>query len=134
MKLKEELLNFYIMMNQGDKIIATCIKEKSETNLWVQALKYFTHPDRFADRKSKEDTEQKLKLILDNIQSLNTLSPLLVLNILAKNKNVEFKIVKDFFIKKLEEDRAQIEKDRLIVDKNTNEAKEHREEYMKLKT
>jgi len=67
MKLKEELLNFYIMMNQGDKIIATCIKEKNETNLWVQALKYFTHPDRFADKKSKEDTEQKLKLILDNI-------------------------------------------------------------------
>lgn len=57
-----------------------------------------------------------------------------MLNILAKNKNVEFKIIKEFFIKKLEEDRAQIEKDRLTVENNTKEAKEHREEYMKLKT
>ena len=37
-----------------------------------------------------------------------SLSPLLILNILAKNKNVEFKIIKNFFLKKLEDDRKEI--------------------------
>lgn len=37
-------------------------------------------------------------------------------------------------MKKLEEDRVQIDKDKLIVDKNTKEANEDREDYMKLKT
>ncbi|KAL4427594.1 hypothetical protein ABPG74_012985 [Tetrahymena malaccensis] len=133
MRLKEELLNFYIMTNQGDKIIETCKDNKEETNLWVQALKYFTHPDRFT-KDQKEQTEQKLQKILQNIQNLNTLSPLLVLNILAKNKNVEFKIVKEFFIQKLQEDRNQIEKDKQVVEEKTKEANQDREEYMKLKT
>lgn len=86
------------------------------------------------DAKTKADTEEKLKQILACIQDLNTLSPLLVLNILAKNKNVEFKIIKEYFMKKLDEDRALSEKDRKVVETNTKEAKEHREEYTKLKT
>lgn len=35
LKLKEELLNFYIMTNRGDKIIETCKEAANETNLWV---------------------------------------------------------------------------------------------------
>ncbi|EGR28037.1 vacuolar sorting protein, putative [Ichthyophthirius multifiliis] len=147
MQLKEELLNFYITNNESDKIIELCSTESQETNLWVQvmyivfkiilkiqkkALKYFTKQTK--NEKVQADNEKKLNTILLNIQNLNTLSPLLVLNILAKNKNVKFKSIKDYFIKKLEEDQKQIQKDQEIVNKNTNQAKEHREEYQKIKT
>jgi len=59
-------------------------------------LKYFTKPENKA--------EDKLPVILNEIGNLHSLSPLLILNILSKNKNVNFKIVKDFFSKKLKED------------------------------
>ena len=35
MGLKEELLNFYINNNEGDKILEICKKENFEANLWV---------------------------------------------------------------------------------------------------
>lgn len=42
LNLREELLNFYISNKEANKIIELCnLHGKTETNLWVQALKYF---------------------------------------------------------------------------------------------
>ncbi len=35
MGLKEDLLNFYINSNEGEKIIKMCEKESNEPNLWL---------------------------------------------------------------------------------------------------
>jgi hypothetical protein len=63
---------------------------EKESNLWIQALKYFSKPDNNAENRIEE--------ILSYISNLQTLSPLLILNILAKNRNVSFRLVKAYFI------------------------------------
>lgn len=102
--MREELLNFYISIKENSQIIQLCKEHgKKESNLWIQALKYFAKPENEAEHMINE--------VLREISELQNLSPLLILNILAKNKNVNFQLVKQYFIDKIGKDRKQIEED-----------------------
>ncbi len=93
LQLHEELLQFYIdreHKNKDDDIIAHCQKSWKTygTNLWVQALKYFiSHPNKV----------DRIPDILEKITDVDTLSPLLVLNILSQNGNIPFEKVSKYF-------------------------------------
>ncbi|EGR26999.1 vacuolar sorting protein, putative [Ichthyophthirius multifiliis] len=132
MGLKEDLLNFYINNNEGDKIIEMCKKEINEPNLWIQALKYFTQDEIFKNKQ--DEVEIKLKEILENIANQSSLSPLLVLSILQDSKNVQFGTIKSYFKKKLEEDYKIIQKDQEIINKNIKEVQKQKQEYEQIKT
>ena len=96
--MREELLNFYISLKQNDQIINLCTEYgREETNLWIQALKYFAKPENGA--------ENYIERVLVLVSSLENLSPLLILNILSKNKNVNFKLVKNYFTTKISKDK-----------------------------
>ena len=56
----------------------------------IQSLKYFTKPENRA--------ESYIPGILAEIQSNQSFSPLLILKILTKNKNIKFELVKKFFV------------------------------------
>ena len=106
MQLRDELLNFYIENNESQKIIELCKKYgNTETNLWVQALKYFTRPD---------GGEDKIEEILGLIEKIESLSPLLILSILSKNKNVKMGMIRNYFMKKIRDDKMSIDKDRTV--------------------
>lgn len=125
--MRDDLLNFYISRKNDEEIIDLCQKYGAEeVNLWIHALKYFAKPE------NKRET--LIPKILKYLEQIHTLSPLLILSILSKNKNIEYKYVKDFFLNKLKQDKASIDKDREIVAKKTKKANESRAEYRKLKT
>ena len=66
LNLQQELLLFYIERNEDQKIIELCKKYGDvDTNLWVQALNYFTKPNSNANF---------IPEILENIQKNEILS------------------------------------------------------------
>lgn len=91
--MREDLLNFYIARTKDREIIDLC-KEHGvdEVNLWIHALKYFVKPEL---RK-----EHFVPEILNELSKIPNLSPLPVLNILAKSKNIEYQYIKNFFLQK----------------------------------
>lgn len=60
-------------------------------------MKYFAKPDNGA--------ENYIERVLNQVTGLENLSPLLILNILSKNKNVNFKLVKSYFTNKISKDK-----------------------------
>ncbi|CAK82335.1 unnamed protein product (macronuclear) [Paramecium tetraurelia] len=127
LQMREELLNFYISLKQNDQIINLCSEYgREETNLWIQALKYFAKPENGA--------ENYIEKVLVLVSSLENLSPLLILNILSKNRNVNFKLVKNYFTNKISKDKKQIDDCQKVVKEKMKKATELRAEYKKLKT
>ena len=61
-------------------------------NLWIHALKYFVKPEN--------KKEFYLPDILGYLSQIPNLSPLPILSILSKNKNIPYKFVRDFFLTK----------------------------------
>ena len=125
MSLTEEMLNYYIVQKEKTNVINHCREYgKTETNLWVQAIKYF----------ASSGSSQELRIILDEIKNHQSLSPLLILNILAVDGHIDFETVRDFFIHKLEKERQEIDADQQKVEQNVSKAKDYRQQYYLLKT
>ena len=93
LNMREDLLNFYISHNRDKEIIELCKEHgNDEINLWIHALKYFVKPEL---RK-----EHYIPEILNELSKIDNLSPLPVLNILSKSKNIEYQHIKTFFLQK----------------------------------
>ena len=137
MGLREELLDYYIEKGEFVKIIELCrAYGDNEINLWVQALKYFSKLDQekrtFVDERG--DSRSMITVALDYIQRIDSLSPLLVLNILGKAKNLTLGEVKNYFRKKLEENTMDTLRSFTTVRDHTENTEKNRAEYKKLKT
>lgn len=79
--MREDLLNFFISRNKDQDIIELCKEHgHEEVNLWIHALKYFVKPELRREHFIPE--------ILDELSKIANLSPLPVLNILSKSKNI----------------------------------------------
>lgn len=119
LEMRDDLLNFYINRKNDKEIIELCKQYGAEqVNLWIHALKYFAKPE------NKRET--LIPEMLKYLEQIHTLSPLLILSILSKNKNIEYRYVKDFFLNKLRQDKTSIDKDREVVTRNTKKANESR--------
>jgi hypothetical protein len=140
MNLREELLNYYIEKREDEKILGLCKKYGSEeSNLWVQALKYFAKPsankgDSRADVPKREGEQTIIERALIEIQGIEALSPLLVLNILSKHGNVNLKLVKRYFKQKLQESITDLKANTRGVKENYEKAEKNRQEYKVLMT
>jgi len=139
MNLREELLNYYIEKGKDESILALC-KEygQTEVNLWVQALKYFAKPST-----AKKENTIILKKVpevpiveraLREVKNIDALSPLLVLNILSKNGNVNLKLVKEYFRQKLEENIGDSRHSNKVVKENYEKAEKNRQDYKTIMT
>ena len=125
MNLTEEMLNYYIAQRDSKGILNLCQKKgQNESNLWVQALKYF----------AQSGSKNEIKTILSQIQNIQSLSPSLILNILSQDNPIDLETVREYFLYKLEQDKKEIDSDQLKVDSNTSKAREHRQYYYQLKT
>ena len=122
LNMRDDLLNFYIAKNRDKEILELCKEHgESEVNLWIHALKYFVKPEL--------KKEYYIPDILQNLSRIENLSPLPILSILSKNKNIQYRYIKEFFLAKyflklfrLRQDRQQIEKNKDVVKKNMKKA------------
>jgi len=130
MKLREELLDYYMGKGDHDNIINFCKKQGlNDMNLWVQALSYFVAP---TDDSTESARLARVPQILSYVKDVEALSPLLVLDICSKEKNVSFSYVKDYFKKKIEANEVDIKKCENIFMDNYEFSQKSRQEHKKL--
>jgi tetratricopeptide (TPR) repeat protein len=130
MKNKQELMYHYIKANDYEKIMNLCREYGAEDNdLWVQSLTYFS---------SKEDSQSLdyIQRILSEISQskVNFLSPLIVLEILSKNRRLDFRIVKDYLKRQVHRYHSSMAKDSQALEENTRYTGEMRHEIQDLRT
>jgi len=133
LKLREELLDYYIENEDDQNVIDFCRKHGAIVmNLWVQALCYFATPtekDIGTDNKSKR---ARIPEILEYIKDIDPLSPLLVLNICAKEKNVSLDLIKGYFKKKIDDNELENKRSGEVFHENYDKSHKNHIERKKL--
>lgn len=95
--------------------------------MWVQALTYFASRD---DAKCME----YIKKILNRIESKDFLSPLIVLEILGKNKKITFGVIKNYLKMQLRRHKKDMKEDEETIQENIKHINQMRNEIHELKT
>ncbi|MCQ2817543.1 MAG: hypothetical protein MJ252_09795 [archaeon] len=129
MELKQELIQLYMDSHNYDKIIEVCKKYGDvEMNYWIKALNYFIN---ISSETTKSYTEGHIKTILSEFTKNEAVSPLVLLEILKKAKNIQVETVREVllnFFKKnktsLSEDKEETLSNCEKIEKLENEQKE----------
>ena len=121
------LLQHYMEHDDFPNILETCQKfGDDDANLWVQALTYFG---------ARLDFPQLyIEQILAQIEQRNLLPPLVVVQILARNRKMPLSIVKAYITRRLRQEKQQIEMDEREIRKLRDDTEKMRTEIAKLKT
>jgi vacuolar protein sorting-associated protein 11 len=128
MDSKQELMFHYIKTNDHGNIWNTCNKYGQDDNdLWVQALTHFC---------TKDDTKCIIYIdrILQEIEQKDFLTPLIVLKILSKSKNITFGTVKNYLKKQLGKHQVIMKNDQEEYERNAQNIKQKKNDIYELKT
>ena len=126
---KEELLYHFISANDFENIWRLCLQygNSGEGNLWVQALTYFCNID---DPRSVEYIQK----ILQQIENQEFLTPLIVLEILSKNRRIKFGTVKNYLKNQLQRYYKTMDYDRADFKANNEKIEKRKKDIHNLKT
>ncbi|XP_046856298.1 vacuolar protein sorting-associated protein 11 homolog [Xenia sp. Carnegie-2017] len=126
-KLFHQILRYHMEHDEHVNVMETCRKYGSQdSNLWVQALSYFA---------SKEnDCRKYIMEVLNYIDRHNLLPPLLVLQTLAHSSTATLSVVKDYIIKRLQQEDEQIAEDERLIRQYREETEKMRNQIKELKT
>ena len=120
------LLQHYMEHDDFPNILETCQKfGDDDTNLWVQALTYFGARPDFP--------QQYIEQILAQVEERNLLPPLVVVQVLARNRKMPLSIVKTYITRRLRQERQQIDTDEREIRKLRDDTDKMRQEIDKLK-
>jgi hypothetical protein len=125
--LYHEIIQYYFENNEYDNIIQACKKYgDKDPNLWIQVLSYFA--------SKEEDCQKEIMEVLGYIDRDNLLPPLLVIQILSEKKTATLSLIKDYIIKRLQQENQLITEDQKQIRNYKEETKKMRNEIYELKT
>lgn len=117
MELKQELLQIYMENHNYDKIIDVCKRfGQFEINYWVQALNYFIGISTVG---TKSFLDKYIKQILNEVSQNESISPLLLLEIVKKGKSVQFSTIKDVLIDFFRKNKEALNEDKKETENNS---------------
>ncbi|GFQ99030.1 vacuolar protein sorting-associated protein 11 homolog [Trichonephila clavata] len=118
-KLYQQILFYHIENRDLDAIMRTCERFGSyDPNLWVQALWFFCQQEK--------NQKPYVITILNEVERNNLLSPILVVDIMAKSHTATLDLIKDYIIRYLQKENEQIAEDERLI-------KQYREETEKMR-
>lgn len=121
------ILRYHMDHNDYDAVIEDCKNHGGkDPSLWSQALSYFTKKDG--------DCKSHIIDVLNHIDKLNLMSPLLVIETLAHNSTTTLGVVKDYVIKRLQQENEQIAKDERMIRKYREDTDKMRTQIEELKS
>lgn len=121
----KEMLEYYIQTNEYVSIISTCKKYgEIDSSLWMKALVYFS--------TRHEECKDYLQEALENSQKF--LNPLEIIQILSKNPEIPFSIIKDHLQAHLREQMGVISQNERDIINLKEEIKKYDTEINELKT
>ncbi|KAJ6226905.1 vacuolar protein sorting-associated protein [Anaeramoeba flamelloides] len=122
-----EIIQTHIENEDHQNIIKSCKKyAHKDQGLWLLALNYFV--------KSESDCSQEIVQVLSEIKKENLLSPLMVIQILSKNKKITLEIIQDYLTSLLKENSNKIEKNNTNIQKYVHDTKAIQEKLLLKKT
>jgi len=125
LNLYNEILQYYMEQNASEKILNLCRQYQHEQrDLWVQALAYFT--------KMADTCQAEIKEVLAHIDEHNLLSPLIVVRMLAQNPKAPLGVVREYIIRKLQDETAVIEADEREIKRYQDETQKMRQDIIEL--
>ena len=139
-----EILQHHIEHRQHSRIIPVCVKYGATLpNLWVQALTHFAH-------QTDGNYEDEITQVLEHVERMNLLAPLMVLNILSGGAVDEgraraarrgrqgggkpISVVQEYVVKLLKDEQAVIVPDTAEIVRYQHETQAMKEEMTRLTT
>lgn len=118
LKLSHELMTYYMHNKEYENIMKLCEDYgEQDQNLWIQALTYYVS-ELNSDTAKARDCIMK---ILEKLEGVQSISPLLVLEIASKNKLLKFGVLKNYLAKRVNKLQHSIEKNRKSVEQTVTE-------------
>ena len=127
---KQELMFYFMKQSDYENIINLCKSHgREDSDLWVQALTYFAN-------KQDEDGKsiRRISEILEELDKMDFLSPLVVLEILSKNSKITFGVLQDFLKRQFRKNQQAMEQDKTEYERTMTRVKTLRKEMLELKT
>ena len=115
LELKNELMTYFMHNKDYENIIKLCEQYgKTDKNLWVQALTYFS--GELAGEPTRLDAPKYVAEVLVRLEDEPSISPLLVLEIMSKNKALKFSMLKGYLASRLKKLQGNMDKNRKSVE------------------
>ena len=131
--LKNELMTYYMQKQEYANIIKLCEGHgNDDQNLWVQALTYFV--EEASNNPKDENVQNYVKNVLIHLEKVPAISPLMVLEIVSKNKSLKFSIIKEYLGKKLKKLHGVINKYKSSVNKLNDDIEKTKQNITNLRT
>ena len=134
LELKQELMQVYMDNHNYDKLVSLCNSYgQSDTNYWVQALNYFLG---ISTNATKGLLEKYIKQTLDNLFQNESVSPLVLLEILNKSKerSMPFDTIKDVLLRFLHKTKESLTEDQRECEVNMQKIEKLEQEKTELQT
>jgi len=132
LELKNELMTYYMQNKDYENIISLCKKYgESDHNLWMQALTYFVGESAIP---TGTEALKYVKTVLTNLEEVSSISPLMVLQIISKNKLIKFSMIKGYLLKKLGKLHKTIDKNRKATQQLNEEIDKTKQNITTLRT
>ena len=134
LELKQELMQVYMDNHNYDKLVALCNSYgQSDTNYWVQALNYFLG---ISTNATKGLLEKYIKQTLDNLFQNESVSPLVLLEILNKSteRSMPFDTIKDVLLKFLHKTKETLTEDQRECETKMQKIEKLEQEKTELQT
>ncbi len=114
LELKHELMTYYMQNKEYDNIEKLCEQYgEHEQNLWIQALTYFV--SELGSESGRPDVQKYIKSVLEHLQNVPSISPLLVLEITSKSGAIKFSVLRDYLASQMKKLQKNIDKNRTSV-------------------
>eukprot|EP00057_Strongylocentrotus_purpuratus_P015993 XP_011670467.1 PREDICTED: vacuolar protein sorting-associated protein 11 homolog [Strongylocentrotus purpuratus] len=126
-QLYQQILHFHMEHDSYDQIIEDCKRYgNQDPNLWVQALSYFA--------AKEENCKPYIVEVLSQIDRRNLLPPLLVIQTLAHNSTATLSVIKDYIVRRLQQENDQIADDERLIKQYREETKKMKSQIEEMKT
>lgn len=130
-RLYREVAALHMQAGDYGSLIAACVQygdaaAGGDPQLWAEALEFFC--------SQPGDCSSAISQVLQHIEQGELLPPLVVLQTLAKNKNLKVSIVKDYVARQLQMEGKEIAKDRDTISRLQVETSAMKAEAAKLKS
>jgi len=133
LNLHYDILQFYKTKKDYQKVVETCEEHgQRDPNIWIQVLTYFA--EELKNTEDKASAEHHLKIILSQIKKRDILPPLMVVQVLSRNEQIQIGLIKDYLKQKLEKHHQTTEKCNNRINTLQNETNRMSKEIHELKT
>ncbi|XP_033108411.1 vacuolar protein sorting-associated protein 11 homolog isoform X2 [Anneissia japonica] len=125
-KLYQQILRYHMDHDEYVQVIETCKRYGTQdSSLWVQTLAYFA--------RKEESCKPHITEVLSQVDKRNLMPPLLVIQTLAHNSTATLSVVKDYIIRRLQQENDQINEDQRLIQQYQQETEKMKGQIEDLK-